>query len=504
MAHIDDAPDLRPEDRDPDQIEPLTWLHLLEEKVREQKKHAETYDAYYSNERELTLITREYEEVFGPNLLDPPVTNLSAVGVDAVAERLRIDGFRVGDADNKAGADAANEIWRRNDLDVMHAISFVETLVKARTFGLCWPDRQGKAVQTIEDPEQFAVARRPEPPYDVVAAAKLYTDDWGADLAVLWLPEGMYKFRAGGAGSGELWTPLGRSVGVASRWRERDREAFTPAPAPWRNKQVPVVEFANRQRLLREPRSELVDVAPLADSHAKVLSDLIIACSFGAVPIRTATGIKLPRDKEGKLIRRPDGTIEGTFDVRADRAMVSEEEKAKFGTLPAADLAGYVSALDQILANVRIVTRVPQHYYGEGTSSGMSGETLKASEASLVRRVNGMQDPLGMPHRTFMSLALQLESSEYADAPVSVRWADTETRVESQLIDGAQKLYAMKVPLEIILTEHLKLDPATVKRALEMREQEQLRGEAILRALNADINRPDDPDDTTAPLVGVA
>jgi hypothetical protein len=497
VAHIDDAAPLA---GDPDGIDPLTWLHLLEEKVLEQKEHAETYDAYYSNEREIELIKSEYEDVFGPNELDPPRTNLSAVGVNAVAERLRVDGFRVGDEENRAGADEAAAIWRRNDLDVMHAIAHVETFVKARTFGLCWPGVDGKAVMTIEDPEQFAVARRPEPPYDVIAAAKFYTDDWGFELAVLWLPDGMRKYKAGSVGSGDLWVPPGRTTGVSSRWRERDREAFVPAPRPWRNRRVPVVEFANRQRLLREPTSSLVDVAPLADSHAKVLADLIIACSFGAVPIRTATGVKLPRNPDGTIKTGPDGAPIKPFDVRADRAMVSEDAVAKFGTLPAADLAGYVSALDQLLANVRIVTRVPQHYYGQGTTSGISGETLKASEASLVRLVNGMHDPLGMPYRTFMSLALQLESSEHADAPVSVRWADTETRVEAQLIDGAQKLDSMAVPLEIILTEHLKMDPATVKRAIELRDEERLRGEAILRALNADLNRPDDPSDDTAPL----
>jgi hypothetical protein len=487
VAHIDDAAEEPGRSGD---HEPLTWLHLLEEKVSEQKEHAETYDAYYSNEREIELIKREYQDVFGANELEPPRTNLSAVGVNAVAERLRIDGFRVGDEDNQAGADEASEIWRRNDLDVMHAVAHVETFVKARTFGLCWPDRSGKAVITIEDPEQFAVARRPEPPYDVIAAAKFYTDDWGVELAVLWLMEGMYKYRSGG-GSSELWTPPGGTSRVPSKWRPRDRDAFTPAPTPWRNKRVPVVEHANRQRLIKEPSSDLVDVAPLADSHAKVLADLIIACSFGAVPIRTATGLKLLRNPDDTLKTGPDGRPLSPFDVRADRAMVSENENAKFGTLPAADLAGYVSALEQILANVRIVTRVPAHYYGEGTSSGLAGETIKASEASLVRRVNGTHDPLGMSWRTLLSIALQLESDANADAPVSVRWADTETRVEAQLIDGGTKLEAMGVPLEIVLTEHLKMDRATVKRAMDLREEERARGEDILRALEADVARPD-------------
>lgn len=492
MAHVDAVDDLDMSEAD---VDPLTWLHLLEEKIEEQTRHAQLYDSYYTNEREITLIKREYEEVFGPNNLEPPKTNLSAVGVNAVAERLRIAGFRVGDTDD--GAKKADEIWRRNDLDVMHAIAHVEVGVKGRAFGLCWPNREGEPVLTIEDPEQFAVVRRPEPPYDVVAAAKIYTDDWDTQLAVLWLPDGMRKYRAGG--SGELWTPPGRSTSIRSKWAERGD--LIPAPSPWRDRLVPVVEHANRQRLIKEPSSALVDVAPLADAHSKVLADLIIACSFGAVPIRTATGIKLPRNPDGTLKTGPDGRPLQPIDVRADRAMVSEEPNAKFGTLPAADLAGYVSALEQLLANVRIVTRVPSHYYGEGTSSGLAGETIKASEASLVRLVNGMHAPLGMSWRSFMSLALSLTNEAYSEAPVSVSWADTETRVEAQLIDGGLKLESMGVPLKVILTEHLKLDPHVVEEAMSLRDQEQARAAEILSAVQRDIEQGAAD---TVPVLGAA
>ena len=477
---------LPPDIGDDDELHPLVWLHLLEEQVEAQQQHARTYDRYFSNEVELEIVRREYEEVFGPSELDPPRTNLSAVGVNAAAERLEVAGFTVGDVANssedarKDASAAADVIWRRNDMDVMHQVSHVETLVKARTFLLVWPDRAGQATMTVEDPEQMAVIRRPSPPYDVLAAAKFFEDLFGRPRAVLWLADGMRKYGKAPAGSGELWTPPGSESAQRSKWRERQ---FFPAPQVWSGR-VPVAELANRDRLLRDPQSDLVDVAPLADAHAKVLADLVIACSFGAVPIRTASGIKLERDANGNPVP--------PFNVRADRAWVSEREAAKFGTLPAADLAGYASALEMLLAQVRIVTRVPSHYYGEGTSSNLAGETLKAAEGSLVRKVDGLQRPFGWGYRTGIRFALELERPDLAGMTVATRWAETETRVESQVVDAAHKLSEI-LPTRILLRDWLKLDPQVVEEAMALREAAQARADEILQAVRHDLDLPADP-----------
>ena len=477
---------------DDDGLEPLAWLDLLEQQVEVQRKHARHYDRYYANEAELEIVKNEYEEVFGPAALDPPRTNLSAVGVNAAAERLVTAGFMVGEVGEHSSGEgaraeasaAADVIWRRNDLDVMESVANVETLVKARTFLLVWPDGQGRATVTVEDPEQMAVIRRPSPPYDVVAAAKFWEDLFGRERAVLWLPDGMRKFEKAPRGGGQLYALPTSDRQVRSKWRERER-AFFPQPAVWAGR-VPVAEMANRDRLLRDPQSDLVDVAPLADSHSKVLADLIIACSFGAVPIRTATGITLAKGPDGKPVP--------PFDIRADRAMVSEKDAAKFGTLPAADLAGYVAALEQLLAQVRIVTRVPAHYYGQGTSSGLAGETIKAAEGSLVRRVDGLKRPFGWARRTMMSLALDLERPDLAGMPVRERWAETETRVESQIVDATQKL-AEILPTRILLRDWLKLEPAVVEEAMELREAAQARADEILQAVRYDL-QPREPSAT--------
>lgn len=488
---------------------PLEWVARLVRDLDRQARHARRYDEHYSGERELDVVRRDYLEVFAAKEhalkpdFDPPRTNVAAVGVNAVAERLQIDGFGVDpsegqlpaadlaaeDDDQAAGPDSAEaviqeaaRIWRRNDMDVMAPIAHVEALAKCTAFVLVGLDAQGLAVMTVEDPEQMVVARAPVPPYDVTAALKVYADDWTGDTyATLWLPDSIHRFRrsrgADGVREAALWVPSGATLAVGGQWVSRDAPdgaAQEDAPASIRGR-VPVAELANRARLLRTPTSDLVDVAPLADTHSKLLADLVIAASFGAVPIRTATGITLPRDPV-------TGNPVSPFDVRADRAMVSENPDAKYGLLEAAHLAGYVAAIDLVKRDVRMITRVPAHYYGEGTSSGLSGETVKTSEGSLNRKIEGLHPRFGSGWRKGMAIALQAEGSRYAQAPLATRWANTETQVEAQAVDAGQKLQAMGVPLEVVL-ERIGFEPALVRRALALRDTEGARAEQVIAAI---------------------
>lgn len=487
---------------------PLQWLSRLESMLENQRAHGRLYDAYYSGERRLELLERDYAEVFGADnykrpLLNAPYSNVAAIGIDALAERVSVEGFRVGADDDARGAAAADALWQGNDLDAVAPIGHVESFVKGTAAALVWPGRDGRAVISVEDAEQLVVHRSSSPPYDVDAALKLYIDEWTAEsVALLWLrgdgqsDGGRYTYRKLAGGALQQWpdlpTPTTWDYPTAVDKIERLPEAF--------DGRVPVVELANRQRLLRPPASELVHVAPLADVHDKLIGDLVIAASFGAIPIRTATGIKLKR-----VVNAATGETElvSPFDVRADRAMVSEDPNARFGTLPASDLAGYVAAIDMVLREIRALTRTPQHYYGEGVAAGMSGETLKAAEASLVRKVGGILPRFGATWRKVVSLGLALDSPEFARAQVETRWRNTETQVEAQAVDAAQKLEAMGVPLEIVL-ERLGFPRPLIARAVSLRNAEQLRGQRLVELIRRDTIDPTDPTPTPTTVPAVA
>lgn len=443
------------------------WIRRLKQALTRQQKHARLYDAYYKGERELALVRKDFAEVFGSadageRMLDrirpqlpAPRANVSRVGVDAYVEKMRLDGFQVGVGDDaaKGGQDAA-EILERSDGDEALPTAHREAFIKGLSFALVWTGADGKPVVTVEDPTQVALARMGTPPYDAVAAIKEYPDEWtGRLVTALYLPDGVRTFRRNN-----------------KRHLQEAEDEFEAAPSAFGGR-VPVVELSNRQRLLDPPTSQLVDVAPLADNHSKLMADMVIAASFGAIPIRTATGIKL---------RFVNGEVVSPFDIRADRMLASENPDAKYGQLDGASLAGYVAAIELLLTALRLVTRVPQHYYGVGASAGMSGETLRASEASLNAMVAGGLPMFGGGHRRWMRLALSLVDAKYMDAPIRPLWGPVETRIPSMEVDAFQKAVEAHVPADIAAREFLRWTPTKVAELKERMEQQRSEEAALL------------------------
>lgn len=451
------------------EVSPKTWATRLGKSLRRQRKHARHYDSYYKGERELAIVRRDFDEVFGSaeegeRLLDlllpqlpTPRANVSRVGVEAYVEKQRLEDFLIGGEEpDREAARLATEILQRNDFDEAGPTAHREAWVKGCSFALVWPGADGRAVVTVEDATQVAVARQSAPPYDVIAAVKVYKDEWtDREVTAVYLGDGCYTFRR-----------------VKGRGLVEDESAFEEAPAAFGGR-VPMVELSNRQRLLEPPSSVLVDVAPLADNHAKLLADMVISASFGAIPIRTATGIKL---------RFENGQVVSPFDLRANRVLASENSDAKYGQLEGAALAGYVAAQDMLLTLLRLVTRVPQHYYGVGASAGMSGETLRASEASLNAMISGSLPMFGGGHRRWMRLALMLEDAKYEQAPIRPLWGPVETRIPSVEVDAFQKAVAAKVPVDIAAREFLRWRPEQVAELKQRLEAQQAADAALLFA----------------------
>ena len=71
---------------------PTDWIRKLEPRLRDQAEHAELHDSFYSGDRRLLLVERDFRDIFN-GLLDSVRVNLSRIVVDARVERLAIDGF---------------------------------------------------------------------------------------------------------------------------------------------------------------------------------------------------------------------------------------------------------------------------------------------------------------------------------------------------------------------------------------------------------------------------
>lgn len=414
----------------------LQWVTALLAKIDAQTAYAVPYEQRYRNEYTLPFLIREYAEVYGVGAVNglmsiqPPRAGTAAMVVDAFVERLNVKGAQ---SDDSAAVKLVEDAWQDNDLDVMHREAHRESMIKRTAFAQVSRSADGsRAIVGIDAAEQVAVHRMPGPPYDVDAALKVWTDEWtGRRRARLWLPGVDYDLTETGILARD---PEG---GPLSTWMVMGDPRPTGLPG------VPVVEFPAQARLLVDPVSEIEPILTHVDIVDLIEGLMVFAGHFGAVPIRWATGLEVPRDPKDptKPLLGSDGKPLIGFNPRADHTWVSTSADAKFGQLTPASLESFVSWAQHASMRIRAKTGVASTYLSLDLKSHMSAELLKTDEAPMVRRTNakGRDGTYGQAWRRVMQLILQIEDPT-SRARVVPRWEDPQTRIESQDADVFSKL----------------------------------------------------------------
>lgn len=338
--------------------------------------------------------------------LDRICSNIPAVQINAISERLRVTALEV-DGD----ANALQAEWTRNDLDQVLPLAFKEALGTGSAYAIVW-DKTGthRPQVSVESSDQVTVHRDPITRH-VTAAVKRVDMGGGDHRAWFYLPDRVECYTAKApAGGWNLAQIVPNPLGV-----------------------VPVVEFANADTINGGGVSEIENLKPLVDALNKILSDLMVASEWYARPRRWATGIQMPEDEDGNPVN-PFG--------EGDRMMISEEVEAKFGSLPAADMGGYEAAVKVILAQIEANSALPSHYLGNLTGQTPGADGLRASEAALTARAEAKQRLFGRAveqvGRLMWAIMREVEVDE---ATVKVRWSDAGTRSIAQEADAVVKLH---------------------------------------------------------------
>lgn len=392
-------------------------------------------DAYYAGKQPLAFLSPEAKAAIGSRF-GIMSSNLPRLAVTALAERLRVTGFRTnGVANVDLWAD-----WKRNDLDQQAGIAHREALLLGDSFVIVWADDSGPSV-SIESARQVAVLRDPGT-RQIVAALKRWETLTTTEV-VLYEPDTITRLRASQTGvtSGfKVVETLDNPFGIP------------PVVALTNSDRLPVVTPSNP--LLGIGSSEVDDLIPLCDGLNKSLSDMLVSSEYAGRPRRWASGIELIEEPvlddagaptgETKLVNPfPEGT----------RMMIAEAPESKFGALPAADLAGYESSVRVLLGQIAAVSALPAHYLGVLGDQPPSADSLRAAEASLTARAEARQATFG---RAWEQVARLMVAARTGADPlavdVSVTWADAATRSIAQEADAVVKLHAAGIlPTSIAL-----------------------------------------------------
>ena len=329
------------------------------ERLDQQRRRAGHYQDYYDGDADVPVLMNTAERQTFVRFLRESGANWAELVVNAVAERLGVEGFRFG-----AGSDAAWLIWQASHMDADSQLVQTDALVCSSGFVLVQPDETNPTGVSItpESPLEATVLYEPGNRRRRLAGFKQFMDPLGQQTTdVLILPDVIVT-----------WQPQARSADVA------------PNPAGV----VVLVEVVPQPRTFKLPRSELQSVIPIVDRIHTTIFNRLVGTDFSAFRQIWATGVKMQRDVIG---HNDDGTevtkLRRPYDIGADRLLINENPDGRFGALAGDPLAGYLASVEQDIHQLAAITQTPPHYL-LGSMVNLSADAIRAAEAGLVAKVS--------------------------------------------------------------------------------------------------------------------
>lgn len=444
-------------------ITPLEWLTRLKRCHQEELDDLQALNCYYEGAQPLAYMHPELlKELQGR--IRQVVVNWPRLVVDAVEERIDVEGFRR-DLDSEADG-RLWELWQANSLDEASQQAHVDAMVMRRSFVAVGAnaDEPEMPLITVESPLQMYADIDPAT-RKVRAAMRWWYDSESAldgrireQYATLYLPNETihYQFEQG--------------------WQEVDKDEHDLGV-------VPVVPLVNRPRLMIPLGvSELVDVVPISDAACKIATDMMVAAEYHAIPRRWVFGAEKDdfEDAEGNPLS-PWSQLMG-------RLWANEKGPSEIaaGQFPESDLSNFHSTINSLARLVASLTGLPPHYLGYSTENPASADAIRSSEARLVKRAERKMRAWGGSWEQVMRLAERIRDGEWNPKSRSLEtiWRDASTPTEAAKADAVVK----KVQAQIIDAEQAWEDLGyTFTQRERMRKRKEAAARSLERAMAGDL-----------------
>lgn len=436
--------------------------------------------AYYDGNHRLAFATEKFRNAFG-HLFRELADNLCPTVVDAVADRMVIQGFRTNKAKIEIQevqtpepstpppppgpqpdgtvipppqpkmravtidplAKQAWDLWEQMEMDTVANQVHTEMLKAGDAFAIVWVDAAYNVRVYPQEARCMAVMYDPDDDRKIVKAAKFWQDETTLKLRInLYYADSIEKYVSREPVRAQVMYGLGDSANL-----KPDNFLLYDSPVrnPWGV--VPVFHFVNKAQS-RKGSSELDDVIPLQDALNKSLCDMLVGMEFQAYRQRWATGIEVEVDEQtGKPVNPP-------FNVGADRMMTSPNESAKFGDFSQADLNQFIMVQDSFRHEIARVSGTPLHYFFMTNRDFPSGEALKSAEVRFTKKVRDRINTAEDVWENIMTLALKMEGTSVPDdLDLDPTWAIETSRSDSEIMDVLLKKKALGVSITQLLRE---------------------------------------------------
>lgn len=452
---------------EPKRLDLFDASDLAEEMAKELsdvQKSIAIYDDYYSGNQAAVSYNPRVSKAYEA-LLNMSVSNWCRLIVDVVSERLQVGAIRSSQEDLLDTT--AWSYWQGNNLDAGQGLVHTEALKSGLTYVSVWPTPD-EMPPRIRGESPFQVHVRYDEVTDVPTyAVKLWEGRTADDrylYCTLYDEFAVYRFRSTSEG-----LPLDQFSARAPQTfdlsnlslepREPDDDGGPELDNPLGV--VPFVKFETEPDLLGGYTSELAGVITVQDRINKTTADRMVTQEFHAFPQRWVTGIDIPMDDDGEPIM--------PFDSAVDKLWTAVSGETHFGEFPPNDSGTFLRAIESDIQTMATQSRTPPHYLLAGMGTFPSGESVKATEYGLFRKVQARQQSYGESWEQVIRLAAHADGEEdlSRDSALHVEWRDVEARSEGEIVDALVKMSTLGVPREV-LWQRWGVSPQEAERWSEM------------------------------------
>lgn len=432
---------------------PEWWRDRLLEQYEEDYDARSRDAALYDTQSAPPDYPEQYSEVYR-RLLRLSRTPWGRLVVDIVNERLSVRGFQIGESTN---LDA--ELWqmfRRNRMDALERQVHREALALGTSYISVWSDG-GPSKMVHESAMSMVHETAPGDPHETAAAQKVWFDSHQGIIRVnLYLPDAIYKWSSDRTIQEDGWR---NSIKGNSKpaWNEME-SVDNPSGV------VPIIPFVVRPDWEGYGNSDLSDLHDTIGRINHMVSNTLLAIELGALRVRWATGLEIPKDPETGQPIEP-------FQVALDRLWTSEDPETRFGSFDQTDIRPYLSAVSDAIGQLSAVSRIPTLYFNQtDLSNPPSAASLEASETGLINKVRERADRFAESWEQVAYLATLFSGERETLAPEEIHtlWDDPRTRSEAQTVDAAVKLHSIGMPFEALM-EFVGYSPTEIERLKSQR-----------------------------------
>jgi len=365
--------------------------------------------------------------------------------VRVVAQQLYIEGYRDQDGNSR---DAEWNVWRVNRFNAKQSVVYRAALAHGMSYVAVLPGKlNGEPMPKLVPKSALRTITFWEDPVD---------DEWpmyaleGELLSkpeehpkryrwTLWTPDEVWKFDDPDTGSDlKLVDHRQHRLGV-----------------------VPFVRFAADMDVDGRADGEVKPFIDMAARINQTVFDRLAVQRWGAFVVRWAADVE-PDDDETitRFVER----------LKVSGLLISENENARFGSLPATPLDGYIRATQEDIKQFAAVTQTPPHAL-LGDLINLSADALAAAETGLARKVTDYKHSFGENHEQLLRQVAWMIGEE-PDVHSEVVWADLESRSLAQVADALVKLAKVGVPNEYLWSKLPGATPQDIDRWKEEAAQQ--------------------------------